>query len=102
MQPAIRGLLVVAVLAAVSLALVNATYYCRAPPSVKNGGHSGTGRYYFQKGSVITYWCDDGYSLQGANRRTCSYSSSTRKYQWDGSAPKCISKFILNLNKLPT
>jgi hypothetical protein len=93
MQLTIRCLLAVAVLAAVSLTLVDATYYCRAPPSVENGGHSGTNRYYFQEGSVITYWCDDGYTLQGASRRTCSYRSSTRKYQWDGSAPSCIGKF---------
>ena len=97
MQPAIHGLLAVAVLAAASLTLVDATYYCRAPPSVENGRHSGTNRYYFQEGSVITYWCDDGYSLQGASRRMCSYSRSTRKYQWDGAAPACICKFTNDL-----
>ena len=97
MQPAICGLLAVAVLATASLTLVDATYYCRAPPSVENGRHSGTNRYYFQEGSVITYWCDDGYSLQGASQRMCSYSRSTRKYQWDGAAPTCLCKFINDL-----
>ena len=97
MQPA-HGLIAIAVIAAASLTIVDATYYCTAPPSVDNGGHNGGHRQYFQLGSVISYWCDDGYSLQGSSQRTCSLSSSTGTYKWDGFAPSCICKLAVFLS----
>ena len=95
MKPTTQRLTAIAVLAAVCLTLANATAYtthCRAPPLVDNGGHNGTNSNLFLRGSVITYWCDDGYSLHGSSRRTCSYSRPMRTYQWNGSAPTCICK----------
>ena len=34
--------------------------------------------------SVVTYTCDDGYTLQGSNSRTCLDSGL-----WSGSVPQC-------------
>lgn len=91
-----RGLLAVAVLAAVALTVVDATYYCKAPPSVANGRYyssKGSGFTYYRVGTVIKYQCNSGYRLRGHySQRTCYYSSSTRTYQWTGSAPSCIGK----------
>ena len=35
-------------------------------------------------GSVVTYTCDVGYTLQGSNSRTCQSNG-----QWNGSVPQC-------------
>ena len=34
--------------------------------------------------SVVTYTCEEGYTLQGSNNRTCQSSG-----QWTGSVPQC-------------
>lgn len=98
MQSAARGLLAVAVLAAVTLTVVDATYYCKAPPSVSNGRYystKGSGYTYYKVGTVIKYSCNSGYRLRGSySQRTCYYSRSTRTYQWTGYAPSCICKFL--------
>ena len=97
MQSAVRVLLAVSVLAAVALTLVEATYYCKAPPSVANGRYystSGSNSWQYWVGTVIKYSCNSGYRLKGYTQRTCYYSSSTRTYQWTGYAPSCICKSI--------
>lgn len=98
MQSAARGLLAVAVLAVVALTVVDATYYCKAPPSVPNGRYystKGSGYTHYKVGTVIKYLCNSGYRLRGYySQRTCYYSSSTRTYQWTGYAPSCICKSL--------
>ena len=42
--------------------------------------------------SVVTYTCDVGYTLQGANSRTCQSDG-----QWSGSAPQCNCEFTVAL-----
>ena len=72
MQSAVRGLLASAVLAAVTLTLVEATYYCKAPSSVANGRYyitSGSNSY--KVGTVIKYSCNSGYRLKGYSQRIC-------------------------------
>ena len=94
MQPAIRSLLGLAVLAAVSLSMVEGTYYCYKPQSLANGGHDGGSKYTFRVGSVIKYWCKNGYTLQGSSQRTCTYNryGNYRRYYWNGTPPSCVGK----------
>ena len=40
--------------------------------------------------SVVTYTCDEGYTLQGANSRTCQNNE-----QWSGSVPQCNREFAI-------
>lgn len=102
MLSAPRGLLAAAVLAAVALTVVvDATYYCKAPPSVANGryySYRGSGFTHYKVGTVIKYSCNSGYRLRGHySQRTCYYSSSSRTYQWTGYAPSCIGKSVRDL-----
>ena len=92
MQPAAHTLLGLAVLAVVSLSAVEATYYCKRPSSIANGGHNGGRYWYYRVGYVIKYWCNNGYTLQGSSQRICSYSRSSRSYYWSGTAPSCVGK----------
>ena len=82
-----------ALAAAVSLSVVDATYYCHRPQSLDYGGYNGSS-YWYSRGSVIEYYCDDGYTLQGNLRRTCCYSSASRAYYWSGSHPSCVCKYM--------
>ena len=40
--------------------------------------------------SVVTYTCDTGYTVQGANSRTCQATG-----QWSGSVPQCDRKLVM-------
>ena len=98
MQSAVRALFTVAIFVAVALNFVEATYYCKAPPSVANGRYytarGGSSYSYYRVGTVIKYSCNSGYRLRGYTQRTCYYSSSTRTYQWTGYSPSCICKSV--------
>ena len=94
MQIAGRGLLALAVLAAIFLTAVQATYYCKAPPSVRYGRHNGGYYRYFKVGTVVRYWCKSGYRLQGYSQTTCYYSRITRTYRWTRPPPSCVRKSI--------
>ena len=41
-------------------------------------------------GSVVTYSCDIGYTLNGGSTRTCQSDGT-----WSGSAPTCSRKCVL-------
>ena len=41
---------------------------------------------------VVTYTCDEGYTLHGSNSRTCQSNG-----QWSGSVPQCIGKLVICL-----
>ena len=97
MQPS-YGFLVLAALAVINLSAVQATYYnhyCSQPPALAHGRHSNDGHddsWQFRVGTVIRYWCDDGYTLQGNSHLTCFYSSSLGSCDWTGTLPSCIRK----------
>ena len=54
---------------------------CGDPGTPTNGQRSLSSTTY---NSVVTYTCDVGYTLQGANSRTCQSDG-----QWSGSVPQC-------------
>ena len=54
---------------------------CSDPRTPTNGQHSLSNATNI---SVVTYTCDVGYTLQGANSRTCQSDG-----QWSGSVPQC-------------
>ncbi|XP_053395851.1 sushi, von Willebrand factor type A, EGF and pentraxin domain-containing protein 1-like [Mercenaria mercenaria] len=54
---------------------------CPDLPKITNGLSTETGS---GVGAVVTYSCDEGYRLQGSNRRTCEKGGS-----WSGSDPYC-------------
>ena len=54
---------------------------CSDPGAPTNGQRSLSST---TNNSVVTYTCDAGYTLQGANSRTCQSSG-----QWSGSVPLC-------------
>ena len=43
-------------------------------------------------GSITRFTCDDGYTLSGSERRTC-----TADEEWDGDNTVCTSKSTLHL-----
>ena len=60
---------------------------CGHPENVNNGGRSlsdGT-----LVNSVVTYYCNTGYALQGSETRQCASNG-----HWTGTAPECISKTL--------
>ena len=59
---------------------------CSDPGTPTNGQHSLSSTTY---NSVVTYTCDVGYTLQGANSRTCQSNG-----QWSGSVPQCQRMFL--------
>lgn len=109
------ALSVLVLLASVGFFSSTSATYCRAPPRISYGGHSGGSRSSFRVGSYVTYKCNSGYTLVGRSQLTCvssryrssrSYSSSSsgsssssygsgRSYFWNRSPPKCIRKFLL-------
>ena len=60
--------------------------HCSDPGTPTNGQRSLSSTTY---NSVVTYTCDVGYTLQGANSRTCQSNG-----QWSGSVPQCKSMFL--------
>ena len=55
-----------------------------APKAPENGHQSGSGTTF---GSRVTYTCNQGYYLQGDNRRTCMANG-----QWSGVTTRCTRK----------
>ena len=58
---------------------------CGHPEGIKNGGRSvsdGT-----LMNSVVTYYCNTGYALQGSETRRCASNG-----RWTGTVPECIGK----------
>ena len=58
---------------------------CSDPGNLRNGQHSLSSTTY---NSLVTYTCDVGYTLQGANSRTCQSNG-----QWSGRVPQCTREF---------
>ena len=54
---------------------------CGDPGTPTNGRHNVSSTTY---NSVVTYTCDDGYTLQGNSSRTCQSNGN-----WSGSVPQC-------------
>ena len=59
---------------------------CDDPGTPTNGQHSDTRT---TLSYVVTYTCDNGYTLQGSNTRTCQPNG-----QWSGSVPQCIGMLV--------
>ena len=57
---------------------------CEALENIPNGSFSPAGGIY---GDVVTYHCNEGYQLNGTDKRTCQ---SNRK--WSGRAPTCVGR----------
>ena len=118
MQPALAiGVLVS--LASLCLFSPASATFCRAPPRISNGGHSGGYRTSFRVWTSVTYRCNHGYTLLGRSQLTCvssryndhsssSYDSSSsssdsssgrNSVYWNRGPPKCIRKCtgIMNL-----
>ena len=66
---------------------------CGDPGTPTNGQRSLSSTTY---NSVVNYTCDVGYTLQGANSRTCQSDG-----QWSGSAAQCKSELIWFVFSLP-
>ena len=66
--------------------LSTAAVDCGDPGTSTNGQRTLSSTTY---NSVVTYTCDEGHTLQGANSRTCQDNG-----QWNGSVPQCTSESI--------
>ena len=55
---------------------------CSADPGTPTNGQRSLSSTTFR--SIVRYTCDDGYTLQGLDSRTCQSNG-----QWNGSAPQC-------------
>ena len=94
MQSAVSCVLCV-LIAATFVCAANATY-CRAPPNLRHGSHSGRGQRFFRAGSTVTYRCNRGYRLHGWRSTVCYYSRWKGAY-WAKPAPLCIRKDLAYL-----
>lgn len=64
---------------------------CLSPPLLRNGRMVSTGRgQRTPLNTVITYSCDEGFTLNGASNVTCGRSS-----QWLGQLPTCEGRSVL-------
>ena len=57
---------------------------CRAVEDVKHGSWEPSGRRSYRLGSIIRYWCDEGYSLYGPVERECQENGT-----WTDTSPSC-------------
>ena len=55
--------------------------HCPLLPSIQHGSLAGSARY---KGATAMYQCQEGYKIQGQNKRKC-----LRNKRWSGATPKC-------------
>ena len=65
---------------------------CGDPDTPTNGQRSLSSTTY---NSVVTYTCDVGYTLQGANSRTCQSDGL-----WSESVPQCLGTFVCRFDFL--
>ena len=56
--------------------------HCPQLPAIQHGSLVGSARY---KGATATYQCQEGFTIQGQNKRKC-----LRNKRWSGSSPKCV------------
>ena len=70
------------------LSLCHVAINC-SDPGTPTKGHSDLSSTTYE--SVVTYGCDDGHTLIGANSRTCQSSGN-----WTGSVPECTRKSALS------
>ena len=94
MQSAVSCVLCI-LIAATFVCAANATY-CRAPPDLRHGSHSGKGQRFFRAGSTVTYRCNRGYRLHGWRSTVCYYNRWKGAY-WAKPAPLCIRKDLAYL-----
>lgn len=67
--------------------------FCRRPPELSNGAHTGGGRRYYRVGSTVRYYCRSGYRVQGFQYNVCCYDRSHPFPFWSHpEAPKCVRK----------
>ena len=57
---------------------------CGDPGTPSNGQRQLSGQNF---GTEVTYTCDEGYELEGSQRRTCE-----ARGEWSGELPQCKSK----------
>jgi len=57
---------------------------CRAVEDVKHGSWEPSGRRSYRVGSIIRYWCEEGYSLYGPVERECQENGT-----WTDTSPSC-------------
>ena len=55
--------------------------HCPLLPSIQHGSLVGPARY---KGAIAMYQCEEGFKIQGQNKRKC-----LRNKRWSGTTPKC-------------
>lgn len=65
---------------------------CPDPPLPPHGSYSNEGRFVYE--SVVTYYCDPGYLLNGCQKMTCLGTG-----EWSHPVPICTGK-ILSSNSL--
>ena len=70
-----------------NLLLLHPAINCDDPGTPANGQRSLSSTTY---NSIVTYTCDVGYTLQGANSRTCQSDG-----QWSGSVPQCTGMLCI-------
>ena len=61
-----------------SLLLLLLALKCDDPPEPSKGA-------FISNGSVVTYFCEEGFALVGNRQRFCNLTS----WQWNGSDPTC-------------
>ncbi|KAG8132037.1 hypothetical protein E2320_009919, partial [Naja naja] len=68
---------------------------CPPPPEIKNGTYTGGKNGTFPLNSNVTYICDPGFSLSGADLLHC-ITEDNKTGIWRGSVPECKGKYNLN------
>ncbi|XP_039391797.1 complement receptor type 1-like isoform X2 [Mauremys reevesii] len=61
---------------------------CPPPPDITHGSHTGQSEQEFSFGSVVTYKCDQGFSLIGEASIHCTTKDNVNG-EWSGPAPEC-------------
>ncbi|XP_039374292.1 complement receptor type 1-like isoform X7 [Mauremys reevesii] len=61
---------------------------CPPPPDITHGSHTGQSEQEFSFGSVVTYKCDQGFSLIGEASIHCTTKDHVNG-EWSGPAPEC-------------
>lgn len=65
---------------------------CSPPPSIVSGSYEPVLTDYAYE-SEIVYSCENGYQLEGIERRSCVGIKIINSFTWSGDNPECVGRW---------
>jgi len=66
--------------------------FCSRPSVPEHGRHNKLSWKFFKPGTVVQYYCNSGYRLEGSSTSQCVYKKKLFRHYlvWTGTVPKCV------------